>query len=118
MSATERLLAAIVDIQHYITHDIDPDKCAACPRWDELQGAAMGVVTEIERLRADLTEALAALHDSMSQACQAGDRGEYDSMALSAYSDALEVLDKHGLVEITANVGRRTIAIDAARGKS
>ena len=51
MSATERLLAAIVDIQHYITHDIDPDKCAACPRWDELQSAAMEAVAEIGRLQ-------------------------------------------------------------------
>ena len=66
MKATERLLAAIVDLQHYITHDIDPDKCAACPRWDELQGAAVEMVAEVERLRAErdgLRERIAALED-------------------------------------------------------
>ena len=74
MSAAERLLNAIVDIQHYITHDIDPHKCAACPRWDELQGAAMEAVEEIERLKAagawlSLREAVDAARADEREAC-------------------------------------------------
>ena len=52
VGVTERLLAAIVDIQHYITHGAEPLGCAACPRWDELQSAAVAIVGEVERLKA------------------------------------------------------------------
>ena len=74
MSTAERLLNAVADLQHYITHDIDPDKCAACPRWDELQGAAMEAVEEIERLKAagawlSLREAVDAARADEREAC-------------------------------------------------
>ena len=54
MSETERLLAAIVDMQHYIKHGTDHERCAACPRWDELQGAAVAIVDEVTRLKAEV----------------------------------------------------------------
>ena len=50
VGVTERLLAPIVDIQHHITHGAEPLGCAACPRWDELQSAAVAIVDEVERL--------------------------------------------------------------------
>lgn len=58
-------------------------------------------------------EELDILRWVLAQAC--GDRevtGMYDSMALSAYADGLRLLAKHGLVEITHEVGRRVIARD------
>lgn len=80
----ERLLSAVADLQHYITHDVDIDLCAACPRWDELQDAAMSTVSEIEVLRAQLAET------------------EED---LKAVADNYEMLKKtHG--ELEAEVGR------------
>ena len=54
---SERLLAAVVDMQHYVTHNTDPDACAACPRWDELQQAAVAAadaLLAIEQATADL----------------------------------------------------------------
>lgn len=64
MTTIERLMSAIVDMQHYITHDVDPDKCAACPRWDELQSAAVAAADEIERLRKGIAAVSALIADS------------------------------------------------------
>lgn len=50
VGVNERLLAAIVDIQHHITHGAEPVGCAACPRWDKLQSAAVAIVAEVRRL--------------------------------------------------------------------
>jgi hypothetical protein len=60
VGVTERLLAAIVDIQHHITHGAEPLGCAACPRWDELQSAAVAIVDEAERLRGETQRAVEA----------------------------------------------------------
>ena len=59
VGVTERLLAAITDIQHYIMHGDEEDKCPACPRWDELQNASVEIVNEVERLKA----LIVSLHD-------------------------------------------------------
>jgi hypothetical protein len=61
MSEKERLLAAVVGLQHYVTHNVDKSNCAACPRWDELQSAAMAAVGQIDALRAELAALRAAL---------------------------------------------------------
>lgn len=49
MTPSERLLSALADIRHYITHDASVEHCAACPRWNELQDAAMEVTLELDR---------------------------------------------------------------------
>ena len=48
MNAKERLLLAVVELQHYIKHDTDHNTCAACPRWNELQSAALAIVDQRE----------------------------------------------------------------------
>ena len=50
VGVNERVLAAIVDIQHDIKHSTAHDTCAACPRWDKLQSAAVALVAEVRRL--------------------------------------------------------------------
>ena len=59
--------------------------------------------------KSGIPELLDALHDCVNQACLVN--GEYDSMALSAYADALELLEEHGRVKITEEFGRRVIAV-------
>jgi hypothetical protein len=55
MKTGERLLSAVVDLQHYVKHSHDPATCAACPRWDELQQAAFAAVDALSA--ADLAAA-------------------------------------------------------------
>jgi len=64
MSKTERLLAAVADMQHYVVHDVDQSKCAACPRWDELQSAAMAAAGQIDALNAELAALRAELESA------------------------------------------------------
>jgi len=61
----------------------------------------------------DETRLLAALDDVINQACE--NRGVLDSMALTAYADAMSILEEYGLVEITQRFGRRVIAIRSAQ---
>ena len=58
-----RLLEAIADMQHYVRHDIDHDTCAACPRWDELQQAALESVKDRDILRQEVDRLLSQLGD-------------------------------------------------------
>ncbi|NDE17376.1 hypothetical protein EBZ80_20840 [bacterium] len=55
MKTSERLLSAVVDLQHYVKHSHDSATCAACPRWDELQQAAVAAVDALSA--ADLAAA-------------------------------------------------------------
>lgn len=48
-----RLLEAIVDIQHWLKHDID-EPCGSCIRFDELQLAAMELIKTSEARIAEL----------------------------------------------------------------
>lgn len=50
-----------------------------------------------------------ALLDVVWQACGSGE-GRLDSMALSAYANALRLLAEHGLVTIDDEYGRRVLA--------
>lgn len=50
------------------------------------------------------------LEDVAHQACFVDDRGDYDSIAISSYADALRFLAEIGVLEITTDEGRRVIA--------
>ena len=66
--------------------------------------------------RAEKAEALNkklldCLHKVIRQACE--DRnGKYDSMCLTAYADAMELLGRFGLLEIRIAYGRSVVAVD------
>ena len=71
----------------------------------------MTKLTEFSKKRSaggalDLLDMLA---DVIGQACYR-DGGLLDSMAISAYADALRLLAEYGRVEIIKDVGRRVIA--------
>lgn len=55
---------------------------------------------------------LEVLEDVIWQACYADDH--FDSMALTAYADAIRLLAAYGRVVITKDVGRRVIAVPTA----
>lgn len=54
MNPKERLLGAVADLQRFVIHHPDQARCPVCPRWDELQGAAMQAVTAIDDHKAEL----------------------------------------------------------------
>ena len=54
-------------------------------------------------------ELLEGLRDMVRQHCYHDEKGRYDSGALSANADALELLAKHGLFEIESSRGRMVI---------
>lgn len=60
---------------------------------------------------------LDALEDVINQACTDSD-GELDSMALTAYADAMRLLADYGRIEVTADRGRRVIAVRQSAGGS
>lgn len=64
------------------------------------------MTTRVKVSRADLIDALL---DCVNQSCRQPD-GTLDSMALTAYADALRVLAALGEVTIVAEHGRRVIA--------
>ena len=49
--SVHNLLEKIVAIKDRLTHSPDEDDCDACYRYDALQGAAMAVIAEVQRLR-------------------------------------------------------------------
>lgn len=49
MNAKKRLLGAIADLQRHVIHHPDEAKCPVCPRWDELQQAALALVRAHDR---------------------------------------------------------------------
>lgn len=49
MNEKERLLAAIADLHSYLVHHPDQERCPVCPRWDELQQAALALVRAHDR---------------------------------------------------------------------
>lgn len=59
-------------------------------------------------LREQNESLIETLVDVVSQACTV-EGGELDSMALSAYADAMRALAAAGKIEITAEYGRRVI---------
>ncbi len=61
MNPKERLLGAVADLQRFVIHHPDEAKCPVCPRWDELQGAAMQAVTAIDDHEAELAALRAEL---------------------------------------------------------
>ena len=56
----------------------------------------------------DLEEVLDVLEDVVNQACLAGDN-LVDSMALTAYADAMRLLARHGRLDVEDEDGRRVI---------
>jgi hypothetical protein len=58
-----RLLEAVADMMNYVRHDIDHERCAACPRWDELQQAALQSVKDRDILRREVDGLLSQLGD-------------------------------------------------------
>lgn len=66
------------------------------------------LVGEVEPLLAEVEALREALADVVGQACSDGD--VLDSMALSAYADALRLLAERGLVAVESEYGRRVIA--------
>ena len=71
--------------------------------------AARRLALEVERLRADQAEAMEHLVDVVGQACFSQD-GDLDSMATSAYAEAMLYLAKIGKIELDGEpVGRRVI---------
>lgn len=65
--------------------------------------------TAIELLETSLAEALDALVGMVNQHCHEDDNGECDTGALSANAEAVDVLERHGRVEIVRGFGRMTI---------
>lgn len=72
-----------------------------------LERIADAAVAELERTRRDLAEALDDLEDIVNQVCHGP--AELDSMALSAYADAMRRLASHQRLVITHEYGRRVI---------
>ena len=70
-----------------------------------LMNMVMSIRPDPTVTREDVIEALA---DVVGQSCQVGD--QLDSMALSAYADALHLLARLGMVKIEMVTGRRVIA--------
>lgn len=77
MNPKERLLGAVADLQRFVIHHPDQARCPVCPRWDELQGAAMQAVTaiddheaELAALRAELESAHAAQRHAENELSQ------------------------------------------------
>lgn len=66
-------------------------------------------VTELALKTAAEKQLLDALDDVINQACCEGDL--VDSMALSAYADAMRLLEEYGRLEIRTDRGRRVIAV-------
>lgn len=111
-----RLAVKERDYERVLNEGLDKERAHAVMWNGDYTEELSSLRGQVERLRADAAELLDTLHEVMAQACQ--DKGEYDTCALSAYCDGLDVLEKHGRVTIMHNVGRRSIAIDAARGES
>lgn len=82
MNPKERLLGAVADLQRFVIHHPDQARCPVCPRWDELQGAAMQAVTAIDDHKAELAalRALAGLPGDMCLAC-GGEGGHHEGCA-------------------------------------
>lgn len=49
MNPKERLLGAVADLQRFVIHHPDQARCPVCPRWDELQQAALALVRAHDR---------------------------------------------------------------------
>jgi hypothetical protein len=81
--------------------DVTVERDAMKRRAEAAEADWKAVTTERDALRDALMEAV-------QQACYHKD-GEVDSMALSAYADALRLLATAGLFTITHEVGRRVI---------
>lgn len=64
---------------------------------------------EYRLMSADQRGIVMLLHDVIRQSCQ-GDDGVIDSMALSAYADAIRFLAEEGKLRIETDIGRRVIA--------
>lgn len=64
MNPKERLLGAVADLQRFVIHHPDQARCPVCPRWDELQGAAMQAVTAIDDHKAELAALRAELESA------------------------------------------------------
>lgn len=56
-------------------------------------------------------ELLEVLQDVVWQACYVRDANRLDSMALSAYADAIRLLARYERVRIVSEHGRRVIAV-------
>lgn len=70
------------------------------------------LTAHIAETKADLAITLDALEDVIQQASYSPRKGGvYDSLALSAYADAIRLLAKHGRLVIIADRGRRVIAV-------
>ena len=75
-----------------------------CPHTFELQSMHI----TIDALRADNAELVESLHCAIAQAC--GGDGNFDSMGISDYADAIRLLASRGRMVIFSDVGRRVIA--------
>lgn len=70
------------------------------------------LTAHIAETKAELAVTLDALEDVIQQACYSPRQGGvYDSLALSAYADAIRLLAKHGRLVIIADSNRRAIAV-------
>ena len=98
MNEKERLLAAIADLHSYLVHHPDQERCPVCPRWDELQQAALALVRAHDRdgerrdsaLHLAVMSAVSQLNLSAPAATCAFARDARDTLrqALIDYADA------------------------------
>lgn len=65
-----------------------------------------------EAVNAEVLDILNVLHLVTKQACYRQEENVYDSDALTAYAEAIWILEKYNLLKVVNAAGRRVIAVD------